>query len=158
MGFCWESDLWNPWNNHIPIQFFKWAFQKGSPKTALHMSSLNWVLIVWRESLGSLLGICWESAGSKLGVRWESAGSSLEVCRESAGSLLGVRWIHKMISPKSSPWAHHHLNSPKALHIFFIYTSGYLQCIFVDWSPLCPFDTSKWGLQIRTWLSLLGAY
>ena len=62
----------------------------GSPKTALQISSLNWVLIVWRESPGSPLAVPWQSPGSPLAVPWqspwESAGRPLEVCWGSAWS------------------------------------------------------------------------
>ena len=58
----------------------------GSPKTALQISSLNWVLIVWKESTGSPLWVHWESTGSPLAVPWESAGSPLGVRWGSAGS------------------------------------------------------------------------
>ena len=56
------------------------------------MSSLNWVLIIWRESPGRPLGVHWESTWSPLGVHWESAGSPLAVPWQSPGSPLGVRW------------------------------------------------------------------
>ena len=143
MGFYWESDLWNPWNNQLQGSSLYGLFKRVLPKQLSgHMSSLNWVLIVWRESPGSPLGVRWESAGSPLGVRWESAGSTLGVRWEYAGSTLGVRWEFTNGLPKElSKWT---------LHIETLESTG---------SPLgdCSESTSSLlGVHWESTSSLLG--